>query len=229
MQNKISQFAYIHIYIYISGHKWSRTHLVLKSHRSKMSIIYICNHENNVSSRLSPQWVCGNSCIWAQNVRRFDIYIYIYIIYREIYANTYNNAVRYYKLPYIGHFSTDVKRKINRSCKFYCKNLNIKIVLTPFKVAGLFVQAVMPITSVRQLAIYQQGLRSIWKRIKSPTFLRILLIMKLVRHFITENCFEIIDSTSTWVGSFLIYNEWLLNTSDFKAKPTQTFFPLKPT
>ena len=153
---------------------------------------------------------------------------YIYI-YTEIYANTYNNAVRYYKLPYIGHFSTDVKRKINRFCKFYCKNLNIKIVLTPFKVAGLFVQAVMPITSVRQLAIYQQGLRSIWKRIKSPTFLRILLIMKLVRHFITENCFEIIDSTSTWVGSFLIYNEWLLNISDFKAKPTQTFFPLKPT
>ena len=31
--------------------------------------IYICNHENNVSSRLSPQWLCGNSYTWAHNVR----------------------------------------------------------------------------------------------------------------------------------------------------------------
>ena len=26
------------------------------------------NHENNVPSRLSLQWLCGNSCIWAQSV-----------------------------------------------------------------------------------------------------------------------------------------------------------------
>ena len=26
--------------------------------------IYIY-HENNVPSRLSPQWLCGNSCAWA--------------------------------------------------------------------------------------------------------------------------------------------------------------------
>ena len=26
--------------------------------------IYICNHENNVPSRLSPQWLCGISCTW---------------------------------------------------------------------------------------------------------------------------------------------------------------------
>ena len=31
--------------------------------------ICICNHENNVSSRLSPQWHCSNSCTWAQDVR----------------------------------------------------------------------------------------------------------------------------------------------------------------
>ena len=48
-----------------------------------------------------------------------------------------NNAARYYKLPYIGHISTDVKRKINRFCKLYCKSLSIKIVLTPFKVADM--------------------------------------------------------------------------------------------
>ena len=31
--------------------------------------IYVCNHENNVPSRLSPQWLCGNSCTWAHDVR----------------------------------------------------------------------------------------------------------------------------------------------------------------
>ena len=59
----------IYIYIYISGQKWFTTHRVLKSHRSKMGIIYIYNHENNVPSRLSPQWLCGSSCTWAHDVR----------------------------------------------------------------------------------------------------------------------------------------------------------------
>ena len=44
------------------------THRVLKSHKSKMGVIYICNHENNVPSRLSRQWLYGNSCIWAHDV-----------------------------------------------------------------------------------------------------------------------------------------------------------------
>ena len=35
-------YVYIYIYIYI--------------------YIDICNHENNVPFRLSPQWLCGNSC-----------------------------------------------------------------------------------------------------------------------------------------------------------------------
>ena len=29
----------------------------------------VCNHVNNVSSRLSPQWLCGKSCTWAHDVR----------------------------------------------------------------------------------------------------------------------------------------------------------------
>ena len=35
--------------------------------------MYICNHENNVPSRLSPQWLCGNSCTWAHDVLCLDI------------------------------------------------------------------------------------------------------------------------------------------------------------
>ena len=41
----------------------------------------------------------------------------------------------------------------------------------------------MPVTSVRQLTIYQQGLRSIWKWIKSPTFLHILTPFKVADMF----------------------------------------------
>ena len=33
------------------------------------SYTYICYHENNVPSRLSPQWLCDNSCTWAHDVR----------------------------------------------------------------------------------------------------------------------------------------------------------------
>ena len=50
----------------ISGHEGSITHRVLKSHRSKMGT---CNHENNVPFRLSPQWFCGNSCLWVHDIQ----------------------------------------------------------------------------------------------------------------------------------------------------------------
>ena len=32
-------------------------------------IFYIYNHKNNVPSRLAPQWLYGNSCTWACDVR----------------------------------------------------------------------------------------------------------------------------------------------------------------
>ena len=38
---------------------------MLKSHNSEM----VVNHENNVPSWLSPQWLHGNSSTWAHDVR----------------------------------------------------------------------------------------------------------------------------------------------------------------
>ena len=52
----------------MSSQKWFTTDKLLKSHRSKISVIYMCNHENNVPTRLSPQWLCGNSCTCAHGV-----------------------------------------------------------------------------------------------------------------------------------------------------------------
>ena len=36
--------------------------------------VYMCKHENNVPSWLSPQWLCGNSYTWAHDVQ-FMVYI----------------------------------------------------------------------------------------------------------------------------------------------------------
>ena len=61
--------------------------------------IYICNRENNVPSRLSPQWLCGNLRTWARDMRFvvisgtahcFHDCIYIlYILYIYIYIYIY--------------------------------------------------------------------------------------------------------------------------------------------
>ena len=53
-------------------------------------------------------------------------------------VNATKNVLQYYKLPYICHILKDVKRKINTFCNYYRKSLNIKIFLTPFKVADMF-------------------------------------------------------------------------------------------
>ena len=51
-------YIYTYIYIYHINLYFTYTY------------IYICNHENNMLSRLSPQWLCDNSCTWAHDVRK---------------------------------------------------------------------------------------------------------------------------------------------------------------
>ena len=46
--------------------------------------------------------------------------------------------VRYFKLPFIGQFSTVTQSKINILCKRFCKDLNIKLVFTSFKIKNFF-------------------------------------------------------------------------------------------
>ena len=69
------------MYIYIYG---ASRYRVLKS------------HENNVPSRLLPEWFCSNSCTWVHNVQlihmMYDVHIHIQIyiyIYIYIYIHTY--------------------------------------------------------------------------------------------------------------------------------------------
>ena len=44
----------------------------------------------------------------------------------------------YYKLPCIGHFSKTTKKKLEKVCDQYCKDLPSKTVFKPFKVGDLF-------------------------------------------------------------------------------------------
>ena len=64
-------YMYVYIYIYI----------------------YICNHENNVPSRLSPQWLCGNSCTWA------NIYIKNKTFIIRSYISVSSKPLKVWKTP----------------------------------------------------------------------------------------------------------------------------------
>ena len=70
----------------------------------KYIYIYTCNHENNVPSRLSPQWLCGNSYTWTHGARFYTyiyINIYIYDVHLYIYIYIYIYDVYLYIYSYI--------------------------------------------------------------------------------------------------------------------------------
>ena len=51
--------------------------------------------------------------------------------------NRDNKIVCYYKLPFIGSYSNNTKKKISELCKRFCKQTNIKVVFSPFKICDL--------------------------------------------------------------------------------------------
>ena len=56
------------------------------------------------------------------------------------FAATSSNVGRthYYKLPFVGPFSTYAQRRIKQLTRRYCKNLDIKLVFVPYKIKNLF-------------------------------------------------------------------------------------------
>ena len=58
-------------------------------------------------------------------------------------------------MPYIGNLSAEIKQKITKHCKYYCKSTNIKIGFSPFKVGYLFsVKELVP-KYLKSFAIYR--------------------------------------------------------------------------
>ena len=131
-------------------------------------------------------------------------------------VNNTNHIVKYYKLPYIGHISTDARRKLNKFCKFYCKSLNIKVVLTAFKVDDTFNMKEPILKSLKSFFVYKfvcPGCSACYigettRHLAARTMEHLETEKKshVFAHFINnencktlsiENCFEIIDSVST--------------------------------
>ena len=61
----INIYIHIYIYIYIYIYTYIIDTFVLLYYKLN---VYISNHENNVPSRSSPQWFCGNSCTRVHHV-----------------------------------------------------------------------------------------------------------------------------------------------------------------
>ena len=54
-------------------------------------------------------------------------------------TNTTNITPRYYKLPFIGRYSSVTQQRLNKIVNKYCKEgVSIKLVFTPFKIGSLF-------------------------------------------------------------------------------------------
>ena len=45
---------------------------------------------------------------------------------------------RFFKLPYIGKYSNIAQKKIQNLVKTFCKGIDVKVVLTPFKISNKF-------------------------------------------------------------------------------------------
>ena len=44
----------------------------------------------------------------------------------------------FYKLPYIGFYSSYTRKKISSIINKYCKDLNVKVIFSPFKLCNIF-------------------------------------------------------------------------------------------
>ena len=106
----------------------------------------------------------------------------------------------FYKLPYIGYYSSYTGRKISSIVNKYCKDLNVKIIFSPFKLSTMFspkdfipdslksrvvyqfihVRAVELVILVKPIGISTHVLMSISFGTKIPTFLNILVLLKVV-------------------------------------------------
>ena len=55
--------------------------------------------------------------------------------------NHNNRSVSYYRLPYIGFYSNSPQKKTKKTiglCKTFCKNANVEIAFSPFRLQDLF-------------------------------------------------------------------------------------------
>jgi hypothetical protein len=63
---------------------------------------------------------------------------------------------RYYKLPFIGKFSSFTQKKINKIIGKFCKeNVKIKVIFTPFKIGSMFSTKDLIPRSLKSQVVYK--------------------------------------------------------------------------
>ena len=122
----------------------------------------------------------------------------------------------YYKLPIIGSYSNSTKKKISELCGKFCKNINIKVVFSPFKIGDLFsAKDVLP-NALKSYVVYKftcagcqtcyvgETRRHLTTRIhehlvtdKKSHILQHLKSNPTCRDVCNNDCFEIIDYASS--------------------------------
>ena len=140
----------------------------------------------------------------------------MYILIKKHKEPCNSTYVSYYKLPYIGNLSTEIKQKVVKYCKYYCKSTNIKIVFSPFKVGNLFsVKGSVP-KYLRSFVVYRftcpgcnasyigETTRHLTTRIKEHLetdskchIFKHLDTKRKCKELWNAECFEIIDSTTS--------------------------------
>ena len=61
----------------------------------------------------------------------------------------------FYKLPYIGYYSSYTGRKISSIINKYCKDLKVKIIFSPFKLSAMFSPKEFAPDSLKSHVVYQ--------------------------------------------------------------------------
>ena len=61
----------------------------------------------------------------------------------------------FYKLPYIGYYPSYTGRKISSIINKYCKDLNVKIIFSPFKLIAMFTLKDFVPDSLKSRVVYQ--------------------------------------------------------------------------
>ena len=130
--------------------------------------------------------------------------------------NTTSQGKQYFKLPYLGCFSTVAQRKIRRLVNSYCHDLDIRLAFTIFKLRNLFsVKDSVPI-ELRSRVIYKftcpccnacyisetgrhffTRLREHLSSDKSSHIYKHLLSSERCCQSCSTDCFEILDSAPT--------------------------------
>ena len=109
---------------------------------------------------------------------------------------------RYYKLPYIGSYSNILKKRLQKLVSKCCTDdVKLKIVFTPFKIQSRLSLKDKADFSLKSFVVYRfccancnasyigetypQEFQNIFLKIKTPIFINIFCLQKLVRMYVT--------------------------------------------